>query len=103
MAFLINNGAIRSHSALGGVIGKITKSDTEGCIIGGSYPRGFIVMTGGTLTVWTRDPDNSGSTRKVDFGEVSDGFMWTGGAIHGIAETDEAGITTTCDNIISIP
>lgn len=103
MAFAINYNAVRSLSDLGGAPKKFTKSDAAPMFINGYYPRGFIVLTGGTLTVWVENESNSGQTVKRDLGTVPDGFSWTYGGFFGICSTDEAGNATTCDNIIAIP
>jgi hypothetical protein len=82
---------------------KITKSDTVPSTVGGKYPRGFIVITGGSLTVWTIDNSNPLLAAKLDIGTVENGFTWLWGCIIGIADTNEAGGATTADNIIALP
>jgi hypothetical protein len=82
----------------------ITKSDTIPTILNGFYPRGFRVLTGGTLTIWAPDPSDDTKAVKIDFGTVQDGFEWTYGNIVGIAATAEDNETpVSCDNIIPIP
>lgn len=83
-------------------ITKVVPSDTELCSSFGTYPRGILVLTGGTLTVWTRNTTGNAAV-KVDFGTVPDGFIWTYGGIVGVCETDEAGQATTADNAFWIP
>lgn len=97
MAFQINFNAVRTNPNLGGAPAVWTKSDSAGFFTKGSYPRGFIVLTGGTLVVWVEDESNSGSTVKLDLGTVPDGFTWTWGGIFGIS-TD-----STAADIIAIP
>jgi hypothetical protein len=104
MSFAIQNSAIRENSVLGGSPFLITKSDTLGTFTdNGTYPRGFIVGTGGTLTVFVQDFNNPGYSKKSDLGEVSDGFVWQWGGVFGFAIKDEAGVDTTATNIIAIP
>lgn len=81
---------------------KATKSDTALALINDKYPRGFKVITGGSLTVWTRDGQTK-NVKKFDIGTVASDFTWTYGGIFGIAETTSLGEETTADNIIWIP
>lgn len=85
----------------------ITKSDTVACEINGYYPRGFRVLTGGTLTVWTLPSDMTSSTInavKKNLGTVEAGFEWTYGSFCGIAATAEDNSTpVSSTNILAIP
>jgi hypothetical protein len=104
MSFKINYNSFRSISQIGGEPDLVIKSDTAPFLVSQSYyPRGFICLTGGTLTVWVEDPTKSGWTCKRDLGTVPDGFTWVWGGICGICATDVAGNNTTVNNIIAIP
>lgn len=104
MAFKINAGAMRENPRLGGSPFVVTKSDTAPALTDqGTYPRGFQILTGGTLTVWVEDPENPGYTKKRDLVEVPDGWTWTWGGIFGICATDESGTDITVADIIGIP
>ena len=104
MGFTIDRNAIKQGDRLGGSPFVVTKSDTVPCIgANGCYPRGFQVVTGGTITVWVDDPANPGQTKKRNLVTVPDGWTWTWGGIYGICSTNESGSATTCDNILAIP
>lgn len=101
---LIDRFIIKDEDKLGGAPSLVTKSDTAHCVgDNGRCPRGYIIQTGGTLTVWVEDPDNAGNSVKRDLGSVADGFTWVWGGVLGIALTTEAGEATTCAAIIAIP
>lgn len=101
MAFAVNKNSFRTAPTLAlAPIQRITPSDTVPCLINGYYPRGFRVLTGGTLTLWTFDGDLSA---KIDLGTVDAGFEWTYGAFAGIAATNVAGSATTAADIIALP
>lgn len=104
MAFTIDRNSIKDESTLGGAPFVVTKSDTAPCVgDNGCYPRGFQVMTGGTIAVWVEDVDNPGQTKKRNLPDVPDGWTYVWGGIYGIANTNESGSATTCDKILAIP
>jgi hypothetical protein len=80
----------------------ITPSNTEPFLIHGKYPRGFRVLTGGTLTVliWN---ETTLEVAKLDLGTVSDGFEWSYGGFVGIAATDTNDDAITASNILALP
>lgn len=101
---LLDRAIIKDEDKLGGSPFLVTKSDTAHCIgDNGRCPRGYQILTGGTLTVWVEDQTNAGNSKKRDLGTVPDGWTWTWGGILGIAATTEAGEDTTCADIIAIP
>lgn len=79
----------------------ITPSDSILFTINGLYPRGFTVMAGGTLSVWTTADGNT--EKKVDLGTVPDGFTWTYGGFLGVCETTTEDVEITASNILAIP
>lgn len=103
MSFAINKNSINSGSLLRGGPSIITPSDTTPHLVRGCYPRGFQVLTGGTLTVWVEDDDNHGYTKKLDLGTVPDSYEWSWGGIFGVAATTSAGANITATNIVAIP